>query len=84
MLQKTLNIVCYVYAVNVFIAFVFAVSPQMWLDYIQLFPNYLLSAFCFILCTNKMHLQYKFWWLSLYSDMFQHDDFTFRKYTSSL
>jgi len=32
MQQKTLNIVCYVYAVNVFIAFVFAVSPQMWLD----------------------------------------------------
>jgi hypothetical protein len=60
MLQKTLNIVCYVYAMNVFIAFVFAVSPQMWLDYIQLFQNYLLSAFCFILCTNKMHLQYEF------------------------
>jgi hypothetical protein len=46
----------YVYAVNVFIAFVFAVFPQMWLDYIQLFQNYLLRAFCFILCTNKIHL----------------------------
>jgi len=33
MLQETLNIICYVYAVNVFIAFIFAVSPRMWLEH---------------------------------------------------